>query len=257
MSDIHANLLALDRALALVDQEPAPIVILGDLLTYGPDPRAVLERLASRQDQVVHWLLGNHDELYLALLQGRPAPMLADAPGWLRSSIEWTLSQIDDLASWFCGLPFTRETTESGILLAHANPFGDWRYLDSDEDCRDAARTLARRGLSVAVFGHTHRERFFTEPPRSRARACQLTWGPREGAEGPEVRIVNAGSVGQPRRRNSPSTVLRLQGSGRTGQATHHAVEYDVAQHLERVARLPLAPHARDRLASLVAWFVT
>ncbi|MEO0604836.1 MAG: metallophosphoesterase, partial [Myxococcota bacterium] len=64
ISDIHANLTALDEALAVVDADPAPIVLLGDLLTYGPDPLDVLGRLAERADSIEHWVLGNHDELY-------------------------------------------------------------------------------------------------------------------------------------------------------------------------------------------------
>ncbi|MEO0606267.1 MAG: hypothetical protein AAF211_32865, partial [Myxococcota bacterium] len=152
---------------------------------------------------------------------------------------------------WFRSVPFVREAIDNGILLAHANPFGNWRYVDGDEVYREAARVLARRGLSVGIFGHTHQCRFFTEPPRDRALGRhRLAWGPREAGAMPEVRVLNAGSIGQPRDRTRTATMLRLKGSGRTGEATLHVVGYDVGRHLDRLRRLPLSPTTLDRLTS-------
>lgn len=255
ISDVHANVLALDRALSIVDEDPAPIIILGDLLTYGPDPVAVIERLAARTD-VARWVLGNHDELYLGLLGGAPPPAYGRLPDWLRGSIDWTLEQLGPAATWLREVPFAREVVQGGILFAHANPFGDWRYVDRDEEYREAARVLARRGLSVGVFGHTHRGRFFTDPPRSSALGLhQLAWRP-TGA-GVEVRVINAGSVGQPRNRTGTATMLRIEGTGRAGSATLHVVEYDTAEHLRRIERLPLPRSTRERLRSFFERFAS
>ncbi len=251
ISDIHANLVALDRALAIVDDDPAPIVILGDLLTYGPDPRGVLARLAEREPEVEHWILGNHDQMYLGLLAGTPPRHLSLLPDWLRSSIDWTLDAIGDAATFLQQIPFEREVVDSGILLAHANPWGNWRYVEQDEDCYEAARTLARRGISVGVFGHTHRARFFTDPPRTAPPGLSsFRWEPPEAGAIPEVRVLNPGSVGQPRNRHQTASILRLRGSGRAGSATLHVVDYDLARHLDRLEQLALPASTLEHLTS-------
>ncbi|MEN0061668.1 MAG: metallophosphoesterase [Myxococcota bacterium] len=256
LSDIHANRAALDAALAQVDADPAPIIILGDLLTYGPDPCAVLDRLSERSD-VSHWVLGNHDELYLGLLAGTPPPSYHRVPDWLRATIDWTCERIETdgaAAAWLRTLPFVREHVDNGILFAHANPFGNWRYVDRDEEHREAAGVLARRGFSVGVFGHTHRGRLFTDPPRSRSPGPdRLVWGPRSHGTGTEVRILNAGSVGQPRNRTGTSTILRLRGTGRSGEASLSVLHYDVAKFLMRLDRMPLPESTVDRLGSFFA----
>ena len=46
LSDIHANLEALDAALAAAGEWDAALV-LGDLVGYGADPNAVIDRVQS------------------------------------------------------------------------------------------------------------------------------------------------------------------------------------------------------------------
>ena len=58
LSDIHSNLEALEAvlgALPAVDQ----VLVLGDIVGYGPDPNAVIARLRSVKARGV---LGNHDQ---------------------------------------------------------------------------------------------------------------------------------------------------------------------------------------------------
>ena len=47
ISDVHANELALDASLAALDRLKVDrLVILGDVVGYGPDPEAVTQRIA-------------------------------------------------------------------------------------------------------------------------------------------------------------------------------------------------------------------
>ena len=59
ISDIHANLEALQAVLAHIDQQKTDrIICLGDILGYGPNPVECVDLIAQRCD----WsLLGNHD----------------------------------------------------------------------------------------------------------------------------------------------------------------------------------------------------
>jgi predicted phosphodiesterase len=59
ISDIHANLAALEATLAEIDDGgPDELWCLGDLVGYGPHPNEVVERVRERADVV---LAGNHD----------------------------------------------------------------------------------------------------------------------------------------------------------------------------------------------------
>ena len=66
VSDIHANIEALESCLKLIDSQGiTDIVCLGDVIGYGPNPREVLVR-------ALDWrftLRGNHEDalLFLAL----------------------------------------------------------------------------------------------------------------------------------------------------------------------------------------------
>ncbi|MBX2803269.1 MAG: metallophosphoesterase family protein [Myxococcales bacterium] len=244
LGDIHANATALRAALAMLDESPADeLVILGDLLTYGPDPAEVLDLVAERHARGAVLVLGNHDQLYQELLDG-DTRYYDRLPAWIRASADFTLSRID--ASVFSALRFVREHVVDGVLFAHANPWGDWRYLNTDSDHRDAARTMQQRWLKVGVFGHTHRARIVAMPSDERHDET-VRWqstGPRD------VLLLNAGAVGQPRNRTATSTMLQLSADATTCHARLHTIHYDVSTHLQRLRELPLGADVIDRLGT-------
>ena len=72
LSDIHANLVALQAVLAAVDAlAPDRVVVPGDTINRGPQPRRCLEIILERRDQQGwHVIKGNHAQ-YL------PIPLLS------------------------------------------------------------------------------------------------------------------------------------------------------------------------------------
>jgi predicted phosphodiesterase len=62
ISDIHANLTALEAVLADAGEVDA-VWCLGDLVGYGPDPNACVERIRSLPNLIC--LMGNHDAAVL------------------------------------------------------------------------------------------------------------------------------------------------------------------------------------------------
>lgn len=92
VGDIHGRLDLLDMLLEMIDadeadQAPAEthLVFLGDLIDRGPDSAGVVERLrrlAETRDRV-HFVMGNHEELFLRTLAGdkRAAPMFCRVGG--------------------------------------------------------------------------------------------------------------------------------------------------------------------------------
>ena len=96
LSDIHANLVALDAVLASIGSVDA-IWHLGDVVGYGPEPDAVVARLTEVGAIGVR---GNHDAAALG----------GDEIDWFnpdaRAAMEWTRDRIGDTTrGWLGGLP--------------------------------------------------------------------------------------------------------------------------------------------------------
>lgn len=177
ISDIHSAAVPYRAALEAARQEGFDqLVILGDLLTYGPEPERCLELTTEAiNHDGAELILGNHDALYLAE-GGYSRPL----PGWIQESVEWTRQRIARGA--MDAFPWQDEWEEGALLLSHANPFGnrDWSYLRTPDDHERAAARLAERGFSAGVFGHVHRV------------------AEHHGA----ASVYTVGSVGQPRNRD-------------------------------------------------------
>lgn len=150
IADVHANLEALTAVLASDDARGASrILVLGDVVGYGPDPQEVVERLAS--DERVVAVLGNHDA---AAVEGAPSTFNADA----RWSAEWTREHLDaEALSWLGSLPRERDSAD-GWLAVHGAPidparFNAYVYRMTADDNLDA---LELAGHSLCFHGNTH-----------------------------------------------------------------------------------------------------
>jgi predicted phosphodiesterase len=214
ISDVHSNLLALDAVLAQAGAVDA-VWHLGDIVGYGPEPDAVVERLASVGALGVR---GNHDA---AACGGAEIDWFnPDA----RSAMEWTRAVISDQTrSWLGGLPERRE--EADFTLVHGSGRDPtWEYVTSAAAARESlAVTLTRHGLN----GHTHIPAAFLESDERTARA-----GPDSGPGDPTIGLdrgrllLNPGSVGQPRDGDPRASYLILDIGA--GTASWRRVAYDV-----------------------------
>lgn len=230
ISDLHANLPALDAVLAAAGPVDA-IWHLGDIVGYGPDPDGVVQRLRSLGAMGVK---GNHD----AAAVGGPEIDWFNPDA--RRAMEWTRSAIAPrTAAWLNGLP---ETLESGdCTLVHGSPREPiWEYVTSVP----VARTnLAVLGTRVGLHGHTHLPVAFVEDD---GRIEVITPGDGSVLELQGRRaLVNPGSVGQPRDGDSRSSYLVLDTAADT--VTWHRTAYDIAavQVAMRSAGLPSSLVAR------------
>ena len=183
VSDIHSNLVALDAVLARAGAVDA-IWHLGDIVGYGPEPDAVVERLTSLGAIGVR---GNHDS---AAAGGTEIDWFnPDA----RAAMEWTRSVISETTRAWLGA--CRCDAESGL---HARP-------------RQPARPhLGVRDLGGAgarsLVGHLDRDTVSTATPTFRSPSPWSTAGCGRSCRGPAIRspsaaaaLLNPGSVGQPR----------------------------------------------------------
>jgi len=85
ISDIHANLEALDAVLAAAGRYDHALV-LGDLVGYGADPNAVIDRVLSLP--AATFIRGNHDKAASGVSDIEEFNPVA------RSAVEWTRRQL-------------------------------------------------------------------------------------------------------------------------------------------------------------------
>jgi diadenosine tetraphosphatase ApaH/serine/threonine PP2A family protein phosphatase len=156
ISDIHANLEALEAVLAKIDElaqeEPIDqIWFLGDLVGYGPDPNECIVKLRERTDVIV---AGNHDWAAVGKID------LEDFSAAARLSAEWTAEQLtEEHRSFLANLPEHLEFEE--CTLVHGSPYGPlWEYLTSEIL---AERSFQYFNTRYCFVGHTHMPLIFQQ----------------------------------------------------------------------------------------------
>jgi diadenosine tetraphosphatase ApaH/serine/threonine PP2A family protein phosphatase len=201
LSDIHANLEALDAALAAAGDYDAALV-LGDLVGYGADPNAVVERI--RDLRVAAMIRGNHDKVAAGLEGVEGFNQVA------KEAIEWTAANLtQENCAWLAALPSGPVVVDDMIEICHGAPYDEDMYVFDDLDALRAIRTAQ---TPVCLFGHTHVPAIFRfrdeaageSGPRQGNGMIELIGPPRGARFGlevePDVRyMVNCGAVGQPR----------------------------------------------------------
>ena len=196
------------------------ILVLGDIVGYGPDPNAVIERLRSVEARGVR---GNHDQAMLDPgLVELFNPHAAAAARWTQRVM--TPESLDYLN----GLPFYGRIGRHRVV--HGSPRDPiWEYI---LDELQAEEILVQLGARYCFFGHTHLPRIFTE--RGEQVPEENDW-----IELPASALVNPGSVGQPRDGN-PNAAFAVVDLSRSA-VRFERVAYDIAttQAKIRVAGLP------------------
>jgi diadenosine tetraphosphatase ApaH/serine/threonine PP2A family protein phosphatase len=231
LSDIHANLVALDAVLAAIGTIDA-IWHLGDVVGYGPDPDGVVERL---QAVGAVGVAGNHD---LAAVGG---PEIEWFNPDARSAMEWTRGRIGtSTRTWLAALPTTR--TEEGVTLVHGSPRDPvWEYVTS----LPVARTnLAALETPIGLHGHTHLPMAWTERD-DRIESVAPGDGGTVQHDGGRA-LLNPGSVGQPRDGDPNASWLELDTA--TGLARWRRVGYDIDAVRSAMADVGLPRRLGDRL---------
>jgi diadenosine tetraphosphatase ApaH/serine/threonine PP2A family protein phosphatase len=232
VSDIHANLHALEAVLAAVAEEGVDeLWCLGDVVGYGPRPNECCDLVRER---AALSLCGNHD---LAVIERLP---LADFSGDAGAAAVWTQTRIGDAQrAWLETLSPLGERED--VQLFHASPRDPiWDYVLSE------GAAVASLGLTTAptvLVGHSHIALALgwdgndlvggLAPPGTEPDPADRRW------------LLNPGSVGQPRD-GDPRAAWLLIDSG-TGRAAFRRVEYDVQRTQDEIreAGLPAALAAR------------
>ena len=230
LSDIHANIVALDAVLAAVGEVDG-IWQLGDIVGYGPEPDAVVARLREAGAVGVR---GNHDA---AACGGSEIDWFnPDA----RRAMEWTRRAISPATlEWLSALP--ERATIAGCDLVHGSAREPlWEYITSVPVARANLAVLA---APIGLHGHTHIPIAFVEEGD---RVDVVGPGRESGLELRGRRaLINPGSVGQPRDGDPDASYMIFDPE--VGTMSWHRVPYDVAgvQASMRAAGLPASLSSR------------
>jgi predicted phosphodiesterase len=191
LTDIHANLEALDTCLAdaRVHTYDATLV-LGDLVGYGPDPNLVVDRVQELKPVAI--VRGNHDKVACGLEQAEGFNSVA------KSAAKWTLDILSaGHRDWLCALPEGPTEVDEVVEICHGSPFDEDAYIFDE---LDAVRALKVATRPLCLFGHTHYPVTFELSDQSfdsvgSSTAPEMHVRMRDGCK----YLLNPGSVGQPR----------------------------------------------------------
>jgi predicted phosphodiesterase len=233
LSDIHSNVDALDSVLAAAPRGAWDrVIVLGDLVGYGAEPNAVIDRVRALEPVVV--IRGNHDKAACGLEDASNFNQVA------RAAAVWTFETLtQENRSYLRELPAGPVQIDEHVEVCHGSPFDEDHYIFDSDDALHAMEAITR---PVCLFGHTHLPVIFKldgegfdgfAPPGDTATRIPFI---------DDVRyLVNPGSVGQPRD-GDPRAGYALYESDRPALVLYR-VEYPVqeAQRRIRSAGLPLS----------------
>ena len=152
ISDVHANVLALEAALAALKRAGVDTVLcLGDVVGYGPSPN---ETIAMLRERHVMCCLGDADER-IAFRFARPGTRAGVAD----QTLAWTREVIDaEHVAWLRGLPVQRRVnTPAGWLRAfHGTAEDPSERTNLQQDPMALTRLLARHRCTVLTAGGSH-----------------------------------------------------------------------------------------------------
>ena len=218
ISDIHANLPALEAVLADIEQRQVQATWhLGDLVGYAPWPNEVVALLGDRR---IGGIAGNYDST-VALDYEHCGCRYEDPRQEALShrSFEWTKHVCTTRTkAALSALPFRIDLHPLGghapgprIVLVHGTPTLNtvyWREDRSDEFCLKMAGIAGMKSGDLIAFGHTH-----------------LPW--HRTVEG--IHFLNTGSVGRPKDGdNRAGYTLVTVGDDGAFDVEHVRVPYDV-----------------------------
>lgn len=264
ISDLHANLPALETALADARARGAErFVCLGDVIGYGASPRQCLDwvmRLCceSPTDLAADAAGGSALRPGLCLLGNHEHALLHSAEDFnpkARAAIEWTREELNrgehrdaNYGYWEFLDTLTPAQSDAEAMFVHGSPRDPVReyMLPRDIQNRDKmAANFACMDRNVCFVGHSHVPAIYYEDGRLfRPRATEGPYSLDVTAK--NRAIVNVGSVGQPRDGDPRLSYVLFDGLN----VTFVRLDYDHTAAAAAIRAVPELPEfLADRLA--------
>lgn len=160
ISDIHGNAVALDAVLRDIDKcQVDGLLVLGDLVYRGPEPKRVLTTLRSTGATVIG---GNADTWVARGIADGEAPEASLAR--MREEREWTVRQLtDEDLDFLASLPTVHTVQldeDTSMLLCHATPANRLKTIPPEAPEEELFPLFFghHKGLRprIVAYGHIH-----------------------------------------------------------------------------------------------------
>jgi predicted phosphodiesterase len=242
LSDVHANreaLVAVERSLRELAVDT--VLYLGDVVGYNADPNDCVERIARMASAAIR---GNHDKTVASL----------DNLEWFnevaREAILWTRAALAPAnLHRLQGLQAGPLVLFDRLLICHGSPMDEDLYITRQRDVRRSFDYMDRHHptLRICFFGHTHVPLVVEEDGQAMAPPEQMV------LKRDRRYLINPGSVGQPRDRDSRASFGVLEmGEDEQRVYSHFRVEYPIERTQEKIRAAGLPPMLAQRLQ--VGW---
>jgi diadenosine tetraphosphatase ApaH/serine/threonine PP2A family protein phosphatase len=238
ISDIHANIDALDAVLEHASGKWDRALVLGDLVGYGAEPNAVVDRVKALSPEAV--IRGNHDKAASGIDDGSQFNHVA------RLAAMWTGTQLTpENLTYVHDLPMGPLQIDDFTEICHGTPFDEDHYVF---DGNDAAMALRSASRPLCLFGHTHLPALFKVVDST---LDGMALDPDQDIVIPLQRgvryLVNVGSIGQPRDGDPRAGYGVLDDDAR--ELRTFRVPYPVEKAQQRIIAAGLPASLANRLA--------
>jgi predicted phosphodiesterase len=191
LSDIHANITALEAALAFAQGRWERAICLGDIVGYGPDPNEAVARVRALDCVTIR---GNHDKAIAGITEAEEFNPVA------RPAVMWSRERLtDENLEYLVGLR-QGPVFVDGFCIVHGSIRDEDEYVFVPPQALEELRIAP---TPLTFFGHTHRQGGFMQrgnglgvinfdpSPRNLVWTLPLEEG--------VTYLLNPGSIGQPR----------------------------------------------------------
>ncbi|MDO8281505.1 MAG: metallophosphoesterase family protein [Thermodesulfovibrionia bacterium] len=233
ISDVHSNLEALNAVIEKVKADKVDkVIILGDIVGYGPDPNECIDTLRKFADILI---AGNHDHGAVGMTD------ISCFNNHAKAAIQWTTGVLsEENKAFLSSLPLTSTIKSRSIYLVHSSPKEpeEWEYL---QKAKDADANFKFFSETNCFIGHTHKPAIIEMAPGGK-----ITIYPGHSEIKPGCRyIINAGSVGQPRDGNPDASYAIFD----TDSVTIKRAAYDILLTQKKMKDAGLPSYLIDRLS--------
>ncbi|MCD6595947.1 metallophosphoesterase family protein [bacterium] len=238
LSDIHANLEALETAISILHNENVDkIYCIGDIIGYGANPASCIDIIEKECDGIV---AGNHDWASI----GKTDITYFNMYG--RKAILWTAKKLSPYhKSFLAELPLF--LANRNWCIVHSTPIEPvkWHYVFTPTQ---ALHQFNHFDEKVCFIGHSHSPIIFTDkggydkifiPQDNKTKLIKLADYTRY--------IINVGSVGQPRDGDSRGSLAIYDADEKTVEFVRF--EYQIAKTQQKILDAELPKFLAERLS--------
>ncbi|MBS3819138.1 metallophosphoesterase family protein [bacterium] len=237
-ADIHGNLEAFLSLLKFVQEQKIDhYLFLGDLVGYGASPNEIIQKIRSLKP--ISMVRGNHDKAVSGLDSVQTFNPIA------ASAIQWTQQNLlKRNLNYLLELKQGPQIIHENITICHGSPFDEDYYIFGEFDASEAFLHI---NTSLCFFGHTHFPFVFREKDGF-VEGTFLSGNSNEVKIEEGVRyLINPGSIGQPRDRNSQAACAIY--NSKTQKVNFYRFEYNIEETQKKILQANLPPALAERLS--------